>query len=123
MKVVYLDKNDFNKKYRALRRYFMRCYKYIMFKLIPTLQKENKENGRYVVELPSGDLFNKVYGPMKVLFTVENDVAILEDIQPSELLMKCFERDMPIYKGIPYRTRTDLKKLKMMEVILCQQKN
>lgn len=116
--IQYLDKNDFNKKYRALRRYFMKSYKYIMFKLIPTLQKEHKQDGHYEVEIPTDELFVKVYGPMKVLFTVSNDVAVLEDIIPSEFLIKCFERSLPVYKGIPYCTIKDLKKIKITEKLL-----
>lgn len=116
--IVYLDQNDFNKKHRVLRRYFMRSYKYITFKLIPTLQKEHKQDGRYEVEIPVEELFKKVYGPMKVLFSVKNDVAILEDIEPSEFLMKCFERNLPIYKGVPYYRKKDLEKIKIAERLI-----
>lgn len=116
--ITYLDQNEFNKKHRALRRYFMRSYKYIIFKLIPTLQKEHKRDGHYEVEIPCDKLFKQVYGPMKVLFTVRNDIAVLEDIVPSEILMKCFERNVPIYKGIPYVTKKDLEKIKIAERLL-----
>ena len=116
--ILYLDQNEFNKKHRALRRYFMRSYKYIIFKLIPTLQQEHKEDGKYEVELPINELFKKVYGPMKVLFTVKNDVAIIEDLVPSEILIKCYERNLPIYNGVPYCTTKDLKKIKIMEKLL-----
>ena len=116
--ITYLDQNDFNKKHRALRRYFMKSYKYIIFKLIPTLQKEEKKDGRYEVEIPVDKLFKKVYGPMKVLFSVQNDVAILEDIEPSELLMKCFERNLPTYKGVPYYRNKDFEKIKIAEKLI-----
>ena len=96
----------------------MRSYKYIIFKLIPTLQKENKKDGSYEVELPCDELFEKVYGPMKVLFSVKNDVVILEDIVPNEILIKCFERNLPIYNGIPYVTKKDLEKIKIAERLL-----
>ena len=116
--ITYLDENEFNKKNRALRRYFMKSYKYFIFKLIPTLQKENKKDGKYEVKLPIDKLFEKVYGPIKVIFTVKNDVAILEDMIPDEILMKCFERDLPIYKGVPYCTKKDLQKIKIVEEMM-----
>ena len=116
--IVYLDQNDFNKKHRVLRRYFMRSYKYITFKLIPTLQKEHKQDGRYEVEIPVEELFKKVYGPMKVLFSVKNDVAIIEDILPNDILISCYEKDLPTYKGIPYSSEKDLTKIKIVERLI-----
>lgn len=121
--ITYLDENEFNKKQKALKRYFMKNYKYLIFEIIPTLRKENKKEGKYEIELPTDELFKKVYGPMKLLFFVKNDVAIMEDIIPSEILQACFLRDVPTYKGIPYDTNKDLKKIKMMEKILCQKKS
>lgn len=116
--ILYLDENDFKRKQRALRRYFMKTYKYFIFKFIPTLKKEGKVEGKYEVELPTDKLFKKVYGPIKVLFSVKKDVTVLEDIIPDEILIKCFERDLPIYKGIPYYTKKDLQKIKIAEKII-----
>lgn len=116
--ITYVDENDFKKKQRALRRYFMKTYKYFIFKFIPTLKKEGKADGKYEVELPTDKLFKKVYGPIKVLFSVKKDVTILEDIIPDEFLIKCFEKDLPIYKGIPYCTKKDLQKIKIAERLI-----
>lgn len=111
--VTYIDENDFIKKQRALRKYFTKCYKYLVFKAIPKLKEPNKKDGVYEVELPSGDLFKRVYGPMKLKFSVQNDIAVLEDITPSELLLNCYMKDLPVYKGLPYDTKKDLFKIKL----------
>lgn len=111
--VTYIDENDFIKKQRALRKYFTKCYKYLVFKAIPKLKEPNKKDGVYEVELPSGDLFKRVYGPMKLKFSVQNDIAVLEDITPSELLLNCYMKDLPVYKGLPYDTSKDLFKIKL----------
>jgi len=116
--LMYLNENEFNKKERALRRYFKKSYKYMMFKLMPTLKKDGKKEGKYEIELPTDEIFEKVYGPIKVLFTVSKDVVVLEDIIPDEFLMKCFERNLPIYKGIPYYNEKDLKKIKIVERLI-----
>ena len=116
--LMYLNENEFNKKERALRRYFKKSYNYMMFKLMPTLKKDGKKEGKYEIELPTDEIFKKVYGPIKVLFTVSNDVVVLEDIIPDEFLMKCFERNLPIYKGIPYYNEKDLKKIKIVERLI-----
>jgi hypothetical protein len=109
---------EFNKKQRALRRYFLKAYKYWIFKALPKLKKKGKIDGKYEIELPIDEVFKRVYGPLKIMFTVLNDVVILEDILPDKILMKCFERDLPTYKGIPYYQKKDLKKLKIMEKII-----
>lgn len=113
--ITYLDENDFNKKLRGLRRYFSKAYKYFIFKLQPTLIKDGKVEGKYEIELPIDELFKYTYGPIKALFTVTNDVVVLEDLIPDGILMKCFERDLPIYKGVPYYREKDLKKIKISE--------
>lgn len=111
--VVYLDENDFIKKQRALQKYFTKCYKYLIFKAIPKLKEPNKIDGIYEVELPSEELFKKIYGPMKLKFSVRNDIAVLEDIVPGEYLINCYMRDLPVYKGIPYNSEKDLFKIKL----------
>lgn len=113
--LVYLDENDFRKKERALRKYFMRNYKYLQFDFFPRLKQEGKRDGRYSVKLATSKLFESVYGKMELLFSVKNDVAILEDIAPGDFLLDCYEREVPCYKGIPYRNKKDLEKIKIME--------
>ena len=111
--ITYIDENDFMKKQRALEKYFNKCYKYLLKEAIPKLKERNKIDGIYEVELPSGDLFKRVYGPMMLKFSVYNDTAVLEDITPSEFLINCYMKDLPIYKGIPYDSKKDLFKIKL----------
>lgn len=121
--ITYLDENAYKKKEKALRRYFMKCYKYLIFDAIPKLKKGGKKDGMYQVVLPSDELFEKVYGKMILKFSVKNDVTILEDIEPNDILIACFSKDLPTYKGIPYASKKDLTKIKIVEGILCQKKN
>lgn len=121
--IKYYDENLFTKKKRALARYFRKDYKYLMFEVVPKLQCDGKIDGLYEIEFPVEELFKKVYGPMILKFTVRNDVAIIEDIIPNDILIACYMKDLPIYKGIPFENEINLKKIKMMEAILCQKKN
>lgn len=116
--VKILDYNLYKKKEKALKRYFMKSYKYLTRYVIPTLNKEHKIDGIYEIELPIDELFNKVYGKLLLKFSVKNDIAVLEDIVPNDILIYCYERDLPTYKGIPYVTSKDLDKLKIMERLL-----
>lgn len=116
--VTFLDENLYTKKSKALRRYFMKCYKYLIFKAIPKLKEPGKKDGAYKVALPTEELFKRVYGEITLLFSVKNDVAVIEDITPDRILTACYTRDLPVYKGIPYETKKDLDKLKIMEGVL-----
>ena len=116
-KTIY-DENTYRKRERALKRYFKRAHKYLIMKVIPTLNNGNKIDGYYELELPSSKLFQKVYGKMYLRFFVENDVAYFEDILPNDYLMTCYEKDLPVYKGVPYETSKDLKKLKIAERLI-----
>mgnify|MGYP003295553690 CR=1 FL=1 len=117
--ITYLDYNLYRKLEKGLSRYFRRAYKYLIFEAVVKLKQPNKIDGIYEVELPTDELVEKVYGKILLKFSVKNDIAIIEDIQPREILLRCYEKDMPIYKGIPYDTKKDLFKIKAMEG-LCQ---
>ena len=116
--IIYLDENLYRKKKKALARYFRRNYKYLSMKVIPTLGKEGKKDGIYEIYLPTEELFEKVYGKIYLHFSVKNDVAIIEDILPNDILISCYEKDLPTYKGIPYETIKDLKKIKIAERLI-----
>jgi hypothetical protein len=116
--ITYLDENEFKKKERALRKYFMKNCKYLFFDFYPALKRDGKKEGHYEVELPVDTLFEKVYGKMKLLFSVYKDTAVLEDILPNDILTAAHRRDLPTYKGVPYATDVDFKKLKIMERLI-----
>ena len=115
MLITFVDKNDYTHKLKVLSKYFKKSYKYLIFEVIPTLKKQNKKDGVYSLELPIDDIFKKVYGPLVFKFSVKNDVAIIEDIEPSNILIKCYRKELPIYHGIPYATKQDLDKIMIME--------
>ena len=118
MVITLLDESLYAKKVNALKRYFMKNYKYLIFEVIPKLKLEGKIDGSYRLELPTDRLFEKVYGKMELLFSVKNDIATIEDIIPGEILIACYEKNLPTYKGIPYDTEKDLAKIKIMEKLL-----
>jgi hypothetical protein len=117
--VTILDNNLYKKKQRALAKYFRGAYKYLIFQAVPKLKEPGKIDGLYQVELPVDDLFVKVYGKLILKFSVKKDIAMIEDIEPNDILIACYEKDLPLYKGIPYDSEKDLKKIKIMEA-LCE---
>lgn len=112
------DENLYKKKRNALKRYFRRAYKYLIFEVIPKLKEHGKKDGLYELELPTDILFEKVYGKMVLKFYVKDDKAYFEDITPNDILLACHRSDLPIYRGIPYSSKRELDKLKIMERLL-----
>ena len=113
--ITYLDEVDYKKKEKALRTYFWKTYDYLMEEILPILQKENKIDGQYEVDLQAPKLFEKVYGKVKLLFRVQNDVVILEDLEPSEMFMEMYSRLLPTHRGIPYRNEKDKFKIELLK--------
>ena len=113
--LTFLDENDFKKKENALAHYFKPTYKYLVLEVIPTLKKKGKKDGIYQINLPIDPLFERVYGKLLLKFSVKNDIATIEDIEPSGILVECYMKQLPTYRGIPYVTKKDLFKIKMME--------
>lgn len=115
--LVYLDENEFRKKVRFLKVYQMKSYKYFIFEVVKKLKSEGKNNGRYELDLNTDKLFRKVYGKIRLLFSVKEDVVLLEDIVADDktILNDGYSKELGIYKGVPYRDAKDLFKIKMME--------
>lgn len=112
-----LDENDFNKKMRAIRKYLIKPYKHWIFEVVPKLKQTNKKDGSYEIELPVDKLFKKVYGEIKIMFSVKNDVVILENIEPNDILIAMHDCLLPTYKGIPYRDSKDKFKIDLVKEI------
>ena len=115
--IVILDETDFKKKLKGLKRYFLKSYKYLTFKITPELIKTGKKDGSYSVEIPIDDYFKKCYGKLELYFSIKNDVVILEDLFPREILMQCHMKELPLYHGVPYYQKKELNKLKVLEII------
>ena len=113
--VRFLDENLYIKKKKGLSRYCRKSYKDLILNVFPKLVELGKKDGCYEVELWTEPLFEKVYGKIVLKFSVQNDVTIIEDIEPSEILIECYMKNLPVYKGIPYANKKDLFKIKMME--------
>lgn len=111
--ITYLDENDFIKKEKGLKRYFKKSYTYFIFEIKDKLKRSKLHNGIYEVSIPVDDLFVKVYGELKVKYSVFRNTLIFEDILPSDILLECYSKNLPVYNGMPYRDKKDLFKIKL----------
>ena len=103
----YLDENNFKKLERSLKKYNMVAYKKLMFDFYPKLRSgefvgelvsinKHEQTETYDLRLPTDSLFVKVYGEVKLNYTVykNNNIVMLNNLEPKELMKKILEYDI-----------------------------
>ena len=111
--IRYIDPNDFIKQQRGLRTYYMRSYKDLVFNVSHELKKP-REDGDYVIKLYTEETFKKVYGDFELRYYVENGIVIIKELAPRQLLIDLHRSLLQTYKGVPYRNKLDLLKIKLL---------
>jgi len=109
----YVNENEFKKLERALKKYNMLAFKKLNFEFYPALrsgkflgEKVNvdKKNGTetYELRLPSDKMFTQIHGEVKLIYTVnkKDDVVLLDEITPSQILLEGHMSELTTYKGI-----------------------
>lgn len=113
-KILFRDYIDYKKKKRALEKYLGKSFRYLVLYIVPKLKRPGKEEGLYSINLEADEIFNKVYGNARLIYSVKNDIAIIEDIEPSDILLDGYFQELSTYKGIPYRDEKDLFKIRFI---------
>ena len=109
----YLDENNFKKLERSLKKYNMVAYKKLMFDFYPKLRSgefvgelvsinKHEQTETYDLRLPTDSLFVKVYGEVKLNYTVykENNIVMLNNLEPKDILLDGHRSELTAYKGI-----------------------
>lgn len=112
--ITYIDENDFIKQTRALRMFYMRTYKDLVFNVSYTIKQTDYEDGEYEIPLYTERTFEKVYGKFILRFFVQNKTIVIKEIAPRELLIDLHRCLLKTYKGVPYRNDYDLLKIKIL---------
>lgn len=111
MKIVYIDEIRYTKLLRGLREINMRAYKDIIFK-----KKEfDTTPGKHELTLTTDETFKKVYGDIKLIYSTYKDTIVIEDLEPSRILMEYHIKRKGTYKGIPYVDEKDIFKIKLIK--------
>ena len=109
----YLDENNFKKLERSLKKYNMVAYKKLMFDFYPKLRSgefvgelvsinKHEQTETYDLRLPTDSLFVKVYGEVKLNYTVykQNNIVMLNNLEPKDILLDGHRSELTAYKGI-----------------------
>ena len=100
----YLDENNFKKLERSLKKYNMVAYKKLMCEFVGECTSVNKheQTETYDLRLPTDSLFVKVYGEVKLNYTVykNNNIVMLNNLEPKDILLDGHRSELTAYKGI-----------------------
>lgn len=109
----YLDENYFKKLERSLKKYNMVAFKKLMFDFYPKLRSgefvgelislnKHEQTETYELKLPTDNLFIKVYGEVKLNYTVyrNQNTVMLNTLEPKDILMDGHKSELTAYKGI-----------------------
>jgi len=116
---IFKNENEMRKLYRSLAIYNKHgYYQLVIPERFRELTWEHLEDNKYKSYLNTDLLFEKVYGKCYVVAEIrENNYRII-DIQPKGLLLDGYRRLLKTYRGIPYRDKQDLDKIKIMEKLI-----
>lgn len=112
-KLIFIDENDFNKKYHSLKKYCPKAHKYLMFDIL-SKYNFNEQEGKHIEKLPTSKEFKAVYGQIKLVYTRKNDVVTIENIEPAKFLIDGYRSELDSYKGLPYRDKKDKFKIDLI---------
>lgn len=109
----YLDENYYKKLERSLKKYNMMAYKKLVFDFYPKLRtgefvgelvslNKHDQTETYELKLPTDTLFVKVYGEVKLNYTVykSQNTVMLNSLEPKDILMDGHKTELTAYKGI-----------------------
>lgn len=111
LKITYLDEIEYTKLLKGLKEINMLAYKDIIFKK----KQFNTNPGKHELVLTTDDDFKKVHGEIKLIYTTIKDTIIIENIEPSNILMEYHKQRKNTYKGIPYVDKKDLFKINLIK--------
>ena len=128
----YLDENNFKKLERSLKKYNMVAYKKLMFDFYPKLRSgefvgelvsinKHEQTETYDLKLPTDSLFVKVYGEVKLNYTVykQNNIVMLNNLEPKDILLDGHKSELTAYKGIMI-SKANAQKEMFKIVLLCR---
>jgi len=109
-KIAYLDENYYRKLLRGLREINQLAYKQIVFKKF----EFDKTPGKHEVILKSSETFKKVHGDIRLIYSTYKDTILIENIEPSSLLIEYHSKKKNTYEGIPFVDNKDVFKINLL---------
>lgn len=110
MNITYLDENQCRKLIYGLKEINRIAYKQFIFKRL----EFNKENGKHELLLNTDRNFKQIYGDIKIIYSKIDNNIIIENIEPSRVLIEYHKKRKNTYKGIPFVDQKDIFKINLI---------
>lgn len=110
MNIAYLDENQCRKLIYGLKEINIIAYKQFIFKRL----EFNKENGKHELVLNTDRNFKQIYGDIKIVYSKIDNNIIIENIEPSRVLMEYHKKRKNTYNGIPFVDEKDIFKINLL---------
>ena len=111
--IVYVNENDFIKKYRGLKRICPDAFRNLCFYFFKN-GICNKQDGDYVYDAPTSPEFKVLFGQIKVIYSIKNGIIYVKDLIPSEIFLNNYYGGVETYKGYPCYSEKDKFKINLL---------
>lgn len=106
MYTVNEDSLKYHTGLKALSKYNKLAYKEILFTVLPKLREGDftKDNDTTLKHyLPCDDKFKRLYGDLYLVYHVDyiKHEVVLDNIEPEDILKKCYTKYLDIIDGVP----------------------
>lgn len=109
-KITYLNENEYRKLLKGLKEINKLAYKQIVFKNF----EFDKTPGQHEAILKTNETFKKVHGDIKLIYSIVKDTIIIENLEPSNVLIEYHNKKKNTYKGIPFVDDKDVFKINLL---------
>lgn len=109
----YADEITYRKLEKSIKKYNMLAYKKLVFDYYPAIKDgtflgekiaidQTNNTATYELKLPSNDVFDKVHGEVKLIYTIyfNEHIVLLNTITPEAILLEGHSTELKTYKGI-----------------------
>ncbi len=113
-KITYLDENEYRKLLKGLKKVNMLAYKQICFDLVGNNELDMTQ-GKHELTLKTNEEFKKIHGDIKLVYSIFKDTILIENLEPSNVLIEYHNREKNMYKGIPFVDNKDIFKINLLK--------
>lgn len=110
MNITYLDEAQTRKLVYGLKEINKLAYKQIVLKNIDF----EKENGKHELILNTDKSFKRLYGDVKIIYSTYDKNIVIENIEPSRVLIEYHNRKKNTYRGMPFVDNKDIFKINLL---------
>lgn len=109
-RITYLDEAQIRKLLYGLKEINKLAYKQVVLRNIDF----EKENGKHELILNTDKSFKKLYGDVRIIYSTYDNNIVIENIEPSRVLIEYHNKKKNTYRGMPFVDNKDIFKINLI---------